>query len=228
MKAFETVAHDAVAFQSDLRLAGNAWRNADGKADTFARSALAALVSDAMSPMVIAVTVYDEMAPKTAKGKLAEPKESEKAAGGVSVSTLRSAKGGEGARSALEAIFYIADHAALDVDAVGAFIRNDKVAMRLFPLKAHLAKLKLEAAKAEAEAAKGAAVAEGGDVEPKADEEGTPVPAVVGDVAAMAKRIEGLSGEELDAAAEAIATLLAACRDACDRLAAAEQLKLAA
>lgn len=225
MKAFETVTFDAATYQNDLRLAGNAWRNADGKADTFARSTLAAMVTDSLSAMAVALTVYDEMEPKTAKGKPAEPKESEKAPGGVSVSTLRSAKGGEGARSALEAIFYIADHVALDPDSVGAFIRNDKGAFRLFPLKAHLAKLKLEAAKAEKEAALG----EGGeDVPAKEGGEEAPAPAIVADLLAMAARIEGLSGAELDAAQEALAKVMAAAKDAADRLAAAETLRLAA
>ena len=105
-----TLQFDPIKYQETLRLAGNAWRNADGKADDFARNALAALVNDDLSPLALAITVYDEMKPTTAKGSLAEPKESERAAGGVSVSSLRSARGGEGARSCLDAIFYISDN----------------------------------------------------------------------------------------------------------------------
>lgn len=224
-EVFGNLAFDPAVYQADLRSAGNAWRTAEGRADTFARSTLAALVTDSLSAMAVALTVYDEMSPKTAKGKLAEPKESDKAPGGVSVSTLRSAKGGEGARSALEAIFYVSDNRALDSEAVASFIRNDKSALKLFALKAHLGKLKMDMAKAEAEAALPPA---GADVEAKEGEAEAVVPAIVGELTAMAAKIAGLSGEELAAASGALAALIEAARDAAARLAAADALEIEA
>lgn len=223
-EAFATLAFDPATYATDLRLAGNAFRNADGKGDTFARSALTAIVTDAMGPLSIALSVYDEMAPLTAKGKLAEPKESDKAPGGVSVSTLRSAVGGNGARVTLEAVFYIADNAALDSASVAAFIRNDKGAMKLFPLKAHLAKVKLDAAKADADAAKG----DDADLPEKEGQEAAPVPAIVAELTAMAARIADLSGDELLAAGDALAAVMAAAKGAADRLAASDLLELQA
>ena len=219
----ENISFDAATYASDLRLAGNAWRNAEGKADNFARPALAALVTDAMSPLVLAVTVYDEMKPQTAKGKLAEPKESEKAPGGVSVSSLRSAKGGEGARSALEAVLYIFENRALDGNAVAAFIRGDKGAHKLFPLKAHIAKCKTDAAKAKADAVK--ADAGEGDVPEREGDDAPAAPAIVADITALTARIVAMTGEELAVAGDALAALMDAARDAATRLAASEQLE---
>lgn len=219
----ENINFDAATYAADLRLAGNAWRNAEGKADNFARPALAALVTDALSPLALAITVYDEMKPQTAKGKAAEPKESEKAACGVSVSTLRSAKGGEGARSTLEAVFYVAENAALDNAAVAAFIRGDKGALRLFPLKAHLGKLKMDAAKAKADSAN--VPSEG--VEEREGDEAAPVPAIVADITAITGKIAALGGEELAQAGDALAALIAAAKDAAERLAAADMLEAA-
>lgn len=212
---FDNVTFDAEAFANNQRLAGNAWRNAEGKADDFARSATAALVTTSLTPLALAISVYDEMQPKTAKGALAEPKESPNSVGGVSVSSLRSAKGGEGARSTLEALFYVYDNRDLDADAVADFILGKRGAFRLFPLKKHIQRLKADAAKAEKEAAVPASSEE---------REGDEQPETVNDIAVMAERIASMEGEELIANADAIALLLEACRDAADKLAAAEQL----
>ena len=216
---FDNLTFDAATYANDKRLAGNAWRNADGKGDSFARSAMVALATSSLSPLAIAISVYDEMKPETAKGKLAEPKESEKAPCGVSVSSLRSAVGGEGAKKALETIFYIWEHRSFDVDSVAAFIRGDRSAFKLFPLKAHLQKLRADAAKAEAEATGESDVEREGDAEPTA--ESNPI---VG----MAECIAAMTGEELSANADAIALLLDVCRDASDKLAAADSVRKAA
>lgn len=220
--AFETVSFNAETYTNRLRLAGNAWRNAEGKGDDFARDGIAALVTDSLSPMALALSIYDEMEPKDAKGRKAEPKESEKAACGVSVSNLRNAKGGEAARSTLEAVFYIVENRDMDAPAVAAFVRGDKAAFRLYPLKAHLAKAKLEAAKEAAETA--LAGGEGEGVPAKEGQEGAPVPAIVTEIAAFTAKIATLGGEDLTASAEALGKLLEECRKAADRLAAAETI----
>lgn len=216
------ITFNAETFANDQRLAGNAWRTAEGKADNFARSATAALVTSALSPLALAISVYDEMKPKTAKGTLAEPKESANSIGGVSVSSLRSAKGGEGARSCLEAILYVYDNRALDMDAVSAFILNEKGAHKLFGLKKHLAKVKADAAKAEKEAAVPASSEEREGDEPETGSE------TVSPIAAAFDYIGQLQGDDLLAAADEIAALLEACRDASERIAAADELKQAA
>lgn len=209
---------NAETYAETLRLAGNAWRNAEGKGDNACRTMLAAIVNSALTPLAVALTVYEEMQPRNAKGKLAEPKESEKASGGVSVSSLRNAKGGEGARSALEAVFYVADNRSEDANAVAAFIRGDAGAMRLFRLKAHLQACKLKATKEANEAA---------GVVAETDKEGEDVVQTVdaNPLTAAAAFIASLDGEALVANADAIETLLAACRDASERLAAADAVE---
>lgn len=215
-----SIVFNAETFANDQRLAGNAWRTAEGKADNFARSATAALVTSALSPLALAISVYDEMKPKTAKGTLAEPKESANSIGGVSVSSLRSAKGGEGARSCLEAILYVYDNRALDMDAVSAFILNEKGAHKLFGLKKHLAKAKADAAKAEKEAAVPASSEEREGDEPET---------AASPVSPLVEAIEFLRNADGDALREnevLISDMLKACQEAAQRLAAADELEI--
>jgi hypothetical protein len=215
------VTFNAETFAADKRAFGNAMRNAEGKGDSFARVSLAALITEALSPLTLAVSVYDEFEPKGANGKPSEPKESEKAACGVSVSSLRSARGGEGARSTLEAIFYVFDNMSVDSEAVTDFVLNKRGAFKLFPLKKHLQAVK-------AAAARDAAKALGGDEgEPKEGMEADGEPT-------LAERIEALALEIADAdvslladddADKALAAMLDAVKGVYDRLAAAETLR---
>ena len=214
---------DPAKYQETLRLAGNAWRNADGKADDFGRSAVAALINDDFSPLALAISVYDEMKPTTARGALAEPKESDRAPGGVSVSSLRSARGGEGARSCMEAIFYVADNRGLDLPAVTAFVLGEKDAHKLFPLQKHLAKVKADTARRVAADKMASAGGDDlpereGDQAPSASESQNPAYSIL----AMAEHVASLIGDDLLAHADAIALLLDACRGATSRLAAAD------
>jgi hypothetical protein len=210
---------DVAAYADTLRAFGNSMRTAEGKGDAFARNALAALVTGDMDTLTLAASVYDEMKPLNAKGKLAEPKETEK---GVSVSSLRSAKGGEGARSTLEAIFYVNANMAVAgvVELASAFILNAKGSLKLFPLKAAVAKLRLEAAKAAAPEGEGERE---GDEKGEGEGEGVATP-----IGAALAYIATLEGEALAAAGDEIAALLKACRDASARLAAVETLAKAA
>lgn len=212
-----TFTFNAETYAEQLRSFGNSCRTSEGRADNYARSAIAALITASLTPMALAITVYAEMEPKTAAGKPAEPKESEKSAMGVSVSSLRSAKGGEGARSALEAIFYVVENRDYDPDAVSDFVLGKRNAFRLFPLKRHLQAAKAKAAKAEAESATPATAA----VEPK---EGMEPEAPSHPLDLALAYVESIDGDALLADAERIELLLTACREASERLAASEQL----
>lgn len=221
--AGQTVTFNAETFADKQRLAGNAWRNAETNGDTFARSAMAALVTGALSPLGLAMSIYDEMEPKKANGDNAEPTEQPKAPCGVSVSSLRSAKGGEGARKCLDTIFYIVENRDYDAAAVADFITGKKSAFRLFPLKAHISKAKAAAAKAEKEAAgQSDTPKEGADNVP-ADAEQTLADRIV----AIAAEIDSadVSADGLDAA---FTLLLESLNNARSRSVAAEQLQQAA
>lgn len=212
------IVFNAETYADTLRSFGNSCRTMEGKADNYARTALAALVTESLSAMGLAASVYAEMEPKKADGKLAEPKESEKAPMGVSVSSLRSAKGGEGARSALEAILYVAENRSFDGDAVADFILGKRNAFRLFPLKKHLQAEKAKAAKAEAETVAGASDSE----EPKEGLETVEASNPVRDAIAF---LQGLDGEALIALEGDIAALLEEARSAAERIAAAETVR---
>jgi hypothetical protein len=218
----ESNMNNAIVFNAEdyatrLREFGNSLRTTDGKSDRYSQTALAALITGSLTPLALAITVYSEMEPTKGNGKPAEPKESDKAAGGVSVSSLRTAKGGEGAKATLEAIFYILDNREHDSEAVSDFVLGKRGAFKLFPLKRHLQAEKAKAARAEAEGATGGADA----AEPKEGMDKPEVPSVLADALAY---IEALDGEALTAEADAIELLLTACREASERLAAAEQL----
>lgn len=91
---------DAQAYADTTRLFGNAARNSDNNANKWAQQSLAAVLLGNMTLHSIAVVLYAELQPKTAKGLFAEPKESSN--GDISVSSLRGAskypcKGGDAA-----------------------------------------------------------------------------------------------------------------------------------
>jgi hypothetical protein len=213
----QEVTFNPETFAADKRAFGNAMRNAEGKGDSFARVSLAALITNALAPLTLAISVYDEFEPKGANGKAASPKESEKAAGGVSVSSLRNARGGEGARSTLEAIFYVYDNRDADSEAVTDFVLGKRGAFKLFPLKRHLQAAKAAAAREEAKALAGDDAGEAkegmGD-----DAAATPLTDAIAFIAE-------LTGDDLVKHGDDIAALLTACQDAATRLAAAEELR---
>lgn len=219
--AGQTVTFVPDTFADVLRKGGNGWRNAETNGDNFARSAMAALVTTALSPLGLASAVYDEMEPKKANGNAAEPKENDKAPCGVSVSSLRSAKGGEGARKCLEAIFYVVENREFDAEAVADFILGKRGAFRLFPLKEHLSREKSKAAKAET-AASG---------EPSEDKEGIETPAVA---ETLADRIVAIAAEidaadvSADGMDDALTLMLESIKGAFARLTAAEDIQKAA
>lgn len=222
MNALSTITFVPETFADLQRKAGNGWRNAETQGDSFARSAIAALVTDSLSPLGLASSVYDEMEPKKANGNRAEPKENEKAPCGVSVSSLRSAKGGEGAKATLTAIFYIVENRDLDAEAVADFVLGKRGAFRLFPLKAHLAAEKSKAAKAET----------AGAGEPDDDKEGTdddaPVVETLADrIVAIAAEIDGADMSETGMD-DALTLMLESIKGAFARSAAAEELQQAA
>lgn len=219
--AGHTVTFNAETFADVQRKAGNAWRNAETNGDNFARNAIAALVTDSLSPLGLASSIYSEMEPKKANGNPCEPKESDKAPCGVSVSSLRSAKGGEGARKCLEAVFYVVENRDHDAEAVADFLAGKRGAFRLFPLKAHLQSEKAKAAKAE--------TASGGEAtEPKEDTDDATVADTLADrMLAIAAEIDAADVSEpgID---DAMTLLLESLKNAFQRSVAAEQLQQAA
>lgn len=215
------VTFNAETFADMQRKAGNAWRNAETNGDNFARNAIAALITDSLSPLGLAVSVYSEMEPKKANGNPCEPKESDKAPCGVSVSSLRSAKGGEGARKCLDAVFYIVENRDVDAEAVADFLTGRRGAFRLFPLKVHLQAEKAKAAKAETAGASEPS-------EPKEDVDGDTVAETLADrIVAIAAEIDAADMSEpgMD---DALTLMLESIKAAFTRSAAAEELQQAA
>lgn len=107
---------DANTYADTVRLAGNAFRNADKNSSKWAQQSLAAIMLGKLSIHAVAVALYAEMAPLTAKGKPAAPKENDN--GTISVSSLRGGgdnicRGGDAARKAFDKLQYIVSNAAV-------------------------------------------------------------------------------------------------------------------
>lgn len=127
-----TFGENVGAWAKSLKGAATTVENAD---NLFGRSALVALLSGSITPANMALAAYAAFKPVNAKGKAVAPKLQGTRV--ESVSSLRTAKGGDAARKALDALFSIhatmSDEAALDRDganlmvpAVLAYINADK------------------------------------------------------------------------------------------------------
>ena len=186
-----SIQFDAADFADKTRLFCNASSNAEGKGNDYARPAIAALMLGTMSELTLAVSLYDEFKPLTAKGKLAEPSENSK--GVVSVSSIRNAKGGINARSVFDSVTFVARSMGTVSDAcdtsITAFVMGNRETLNGL----------VKAIKAEKSAiAKAAAAAmPKSDIEPEAVNE-TEVEAV-NHVAQFAAYLDGLDVATIDA-----------------------------
>lgn len=150
-----TYQFDANEYADTVRLAGNAFRNADKNSSKWAQQSLAAIMLGKLSLHAVALKLYAEMKPLTAKGKPAAPKENDN--GTISVSSLRGAKGkecrgGDAARKAFDKLQFIVSNAAVLPTETEAFAVSGG---SLDGLVSAIKSAKAKAAKANADEAEG-------------------------------------------------------------------------
>ncbi len=154
-----SIKFNAATYADTVRLAGNAFRNADGKSSTWAQESLAAIMLGNLSLLSVAQTLYSEMNPLTAKGKPAAPKE--KDSGTISVSSLRGGgdnicKGGDAARKAFDKLQYVVENKSVLFDKVQAFAISggslDGLCAAIRKEKASIAKEQADSVTSEGEA----------------------------------------------------------------------------